>query len=74
MADVLGVLDVLAEACFAEPSYEDIRKAGIELTDEQMMAVFNYCQRGVKALEPFREQPKGDIPVGDVAEVRENTL
>lgn len=74
MADVLGVLDVLAEACFVEPSYDDIRKAGIELTDEQMMAVFNYCQRGVKALEPFREKPTGDVPVGNVAEVRQTPV
>lgn len=74
MADVLGVLDVLAEACFVEPSYEDIRKAGIELTDEQMMAIFNYCQRGVKALEPFREKPTGDVPVGNVTEVQQTTV
>lgn len=74
MADVLGVLDIIAEACFLEPTYADIKSTGIELTDEQMMAVFNYCQRGVKALEPFREQPKGDIPAGYVAEVQKNTF
>lgn len=74
MKDVLDILDVIAEACFVEPSYAQIKEAGVELTDEQMMTVFNYCQRGVKALEPFRTKPEDHSPVGNVAEVQKTPV
>lgn len=51
---VFRVLDVMCEAAMVEPSYKEIKEAGITLTDEQYMAIFNYTQEGVKALEPFR--------------------
>lgn len=58
LKDVVGVMDVICEASFLEPSWEQIQAAGVELTDDQYMAVFNYSQQGVKALESFREQPE----------------
>ena len=58
MKDIIGVIDVLAGACFVEPSWEQIKSAGVELTDEQYMFIFNYTQEGVKQLEPFREDEK----------------
>ena len=58
LKDLLGVIDVLAEATFVEPRWEDIKSKGIELTDEQYMFIFNYTQRGVNALESFRENTK----------------
>ena len=36
--------------------YDDLKEAGVKLTDEQMMFVFNYTQNGVEALESFREE------------------
>lgn len=54
MKDVLSVVDVLCAAAFVEPTYEQIQKAGVELTDEQYMFIFNYTQQGIKALQPFR--------------------
>lgn len=55
MKDMFDLIDVLAGAVFVEPSWTELKNAGIELTDEQYMFVFNYTQEGVKALEPFRE-------------------
>lgn len=55
MKDMFDLIDVLAEAVFVEPSWSELKQAGIELTDEQYMFIFNYTQKGVKALEPFRE-------------------
>lgn len=51
---VFGVMDSLCEASFVEPSYKEMKEAGIELTDEQMMFVFEYAQAGVRALKSFR--------------------
>lgn len=52
--EVLDVIEVLAEASFLQPTWAEIKEAGVELTDEQYTFLFNYIQRGVKALEPFR--------------------
>lgn len=54
MKDMFDLIDVLADAVFVEPSWNSLKQAGIELTDEQYMFIFNYTQKGVKALEPFR--------------------
>lgn len=55
LSKLFGVMDVLCEASFIEPTYQQIKDAGLTLTDEQMLFVFHYCQNGVKQLEPFRE-------------------
>lgn len=55
MKDMFDLIDVLAGAVFVEPSWGELKQAGIELTDEQYMFIFNYTQEGVKQLEPFRE-------------------
>jgi len=57
MTDIFSVLDALCEASFVEPTYKEIQEAGVELTDDQMMFIFNYTQQGVKALDSFRKKP-----------------
>lgn len=52
--EVLGIIEVIAEASFIEPSWQDLTDAGLTLTDDQYTFLFNYTQKGVKALEPFR--------------------
>ena len=54
LGEIFDVIDVIAEEVFVEPTYNEIKEAGIELTDEQYMFIFNYCQTGVKNLENFR--------------------
>lgn len=51
---LFDVLTIICEESFVEPKYNDLIKEGIELTDEQIMFVFNYSQNGVKALDSFR--------------------
>ena len=56
MSEVLQLLEVICESAFVEPSYKELKEAGVHLTDQQYMAVFNCTQEGVKALEPFRRE------------------
>ena len=56
MVDLCDVLEMIAGETLVEPSYKDLTAAGVELTDEQLMALFNYSQRGVAALESFRTE------------------
>lgn len=54
LADVYDVCEIIAEASLLEPTYKEIKEAGIELSDNQMMAIFSYTQNGIRALESFR--------------------
>lgn len=54
LKQVFEVIDVIIEASLIEPSYAQVKQIGIELTDEQRIAIFSYSQQGVKALESFR--------------------
>lgn len=56
MQEIYDVIELIASETFVEPTYDEIKSTGIELTDEQMMFIFNYSQQGVKALESFRTE------------------
>lgn len=56
MSDMVAILEKLCEASFVEPTYKQIKEAGVSLTDDQMMFIFSYSQSGVKALKSFREK------------------
>ena len=56
MDDIFAIMDVICEAALVEPTYKEIRDAGIELTDDQLMFIFGYTQNGVKQLESFRTE------------------
>lgn len=56
MDEMYAIFDIICEACFVEPSWHDLKEAEVELTDEQYIAIFNYTQSGVKALEGFRKE------------------
>lgn len=56
ITDIYDICEIICESAFVNPSYEEIKASGIELTDEQIMAVFQYTQGGVKALENFRNE------------------
>lgn len=56
LSNVFEVIDVLCEAAFVEPSYTELKKLNIELTDDQYAFVFSFTQKGVDALRSFRGQ------------------
>ena len=48
--ELIGKLNIT----FCMPELWKNRESFLNLTDEQMMAIFSYTQQGVKALEQFR--------------------
>ena len=56
LGDMYSIMEVVATAALIQPSMEEIKSAGVELSDDQLMAIFNYTQTGVKALESFRQE------------------
>lgn len=59
MPQMLEIMEIMAEATFVEPTWSEIKAAGIELTDEQMIFIFNYTQSGVQQVAPFSENAEG---------------
>lgn len=71
LAEEGRVLLEIARAALVKPSFDELETAGIELTDEQLVAIFQYTQLGVKALDRFRQLPAdndGDIHGAEVSE------
>ena len=54
LSDVYDIAMVVVKASLVSPTIEEIHDAGLELSDDQIMAIFNYTQGGIKALEQFR--------------------
>lgn len=53
ISEILDILDIICESMFLEPTFNEIKSAEIELTDEQYTFLFNYSQNGVNAIKPF---------------------
>lgn len=64
--ELSGAVICLAKAALVEPTYEELEKAGIELTDEQLFQIYMYTQKGVQMLKGFREEqePEQDTESG----------
>lgn len=56
LSDMYNIMDIIAEAALIQPTLTEIKSVGLELSDDQMMAIFNYSQAGIKALESFRQE------------------
>lgn len=54
LSDVYDIVMVIVKASLVSPTIDEIHDAGLELSDDQIMAIFNYTQGGIKALEQFR--------------------
>ncbi|KIE46919.1 hypothetical protein U732_1124 [Clostridium argentinense CDC 2741] len=56
LAQLTNVMFIMAGNALVEPSIKDLESVGLELTDEQIVALFNYTQHGVQELESFRKE------------------
>lgn len=56
LKSLMEVCEIFVEASLIQPTYQQIKDAGMELTDAQLMAFFNYSQMGAKALKRFHKK------------------
>lgn len=54
MKEQKELLTIMAKAAMVEPTYTDLEEIGLELTDTQLLEIYNYTQIGVKSLTSFR--------------------
>ena len=71
LAEEGRVLIEIAKAALVTPSFDELKAAGVTLTDEQLVAIFQFTQLGAKALARFRQLPAdhdGDIRGAEIPE------
>lgn len=56
LTDVYDIAMTIVKAALVSPTVEEIADAGLELSDNQIMAIFSYTQTGIEALKSFRSQ------------------
>lgn len=56
LKELVGMMNVIAEASLVRPTYKEIKSLGIDLTDNQLMGLLMYSQGGIKSLEKFRNK------------------
>ena len=54
LQDISKVMQVIAKAAMVSPTYDELKSNNIDLTDEQLTAIFAYTQEGLNGLEQFR--------------------
>lgn len=60
LAKLFDIIEIMCKCAFVEPTYDQIKEAGIQMNDQQYLAVYNYTQEGVQALSSFRGE-QGNI-------------
>lgn len=56
LSDMYDIMHIICESALIQPTMKEIEGTGLQLSDDQMMAIFNYTQAGIKALESFRKE------------------
>ncbi len=56
MKEANELYTLVAKGALVEPTYKQLEEIGLELTDQQLIEIFNYTQVGVKALKSFRDE------------------
>ena len=74
MDNMFEIFDIVCDACFVEPTYQAMKDADIELTDDQYVAVFNYSQKGLDGLNAFRKDKANIESDNDVDNVSQDTV
>ena len=60
LKDQKEILDIVARAAMVEPTYQQLKDIGLELTDLQLLDIYNFTQLGVRSLICFRTK-QGNI-------------
>lgn len=56
MNEFYDVLFSIVKESLLQPTYDEVKNAGLNLTDQQIMFIFNYVQHGVDSLTSFRQE------------------
>lgn len=58
MAESRDVMTVIARAAMVSPTYDELTEIGLELTESQLIAIYNFTQTGIQDMLSFRTDKK----------------
>lgn len=70
IADVAKTYELYCRACLVEPDYEEIKDI---ITDDQMMAIFDWAMGDMKKLETFRANERDGTSNNNGKKVQQKT-
>ena len=73
MKEMSEVMMIMAKSALVEPTHEQLDELGMELTDEQIVTLFNYTQKGLKAIEKFCQEPEDNVNTSDEQKIQNET-
>lgn len=73
MGEIKKVMDIICEHALIEPSLDLVKKAGLSLTDVQRTDIYNYSQKGVRAMSTFRTVEQSNEDHNDVSTIQDET-
>lgn len=63
------IFRIVAMASLVSPSWEELQSAGVNLTDLQLLYIYNFSQTGVDSLRRFREKQRAEELSGNGEDV-----
>ncbi|KAA8676203.1 hypothetical protein [Clostridium sp. HV4-5-A1G] len=64
------IIDIICENTLVEPSIEQLKEAGLKLTDVQKFELWAYSQQGVEGLKSFRKVTKDTLDNNNVKDIQ----
>lgn len=55
LKEIADIMLIVLKEAMIEPTFQQLEDLGLQLTDEQQMAIFQYTQTGLKKLATFHE-------------------
>ncbi|MEY7998604.1 hypothetical protein AB8U03_00060 [Clostridium sp. Mt-5] len=68
-----NIIDIICKNTLIEPSIEQLKEAGLKLTDEQKLELWAYSQLGVEGLKSFRKIKKDSFSDNDGKDIQDKT-
>ncbi|CAB1242676.1 conserved hypothetical protein [Clostridiaceae bacterium BL-3] len=64
------IIDIICENTLVKPSIEQLKEAGLKLTDVQKFELWAYSQQGVEGLKSFRKVTKDTFNNNNVKDIQ----
>ncbi|AWI04134.1 hypothetical protein [Clostridium drakei] len=68
-----NIIDIICKNTLVEPSIEQLKEIGLELTDSQRFELWAYSQQGVEGLKSFRAITKSTFSDNDGQKIQDKT-
>jgi hypothetical protein len=65
MKELAKIMTLMAESALLEPTADQLKELSLELTDQQVVELFNYTQKGLEGIAKFPTDTKDNVSADD---------